>query len=729
MDEQEKKPKKREWVKNAAIIFLAVMLVLTFFSNTILNRTLPEVMTRYVEPNSIDAKVRISGTVSARENYDVIIDQTRKVAAVNVKLGQEVSTGDVLFTLESGDSAELEQAKKDLEAAQLAYQRFLLNLPDYSSDYTEANREIAQLRTALEKAIAERDALPVPAQAALDAAAAAIERAEAAVDSVTALVKSTEQELKDARTGVEKSSEGTDYKDDPEYEKKRDAIRDAAEEQRLARNNYNSAVRSFGKEYDDFKNTILDSLGSSEALDDDDRRFVIDLVDEIFELEVLGYDETIINEYNSSDSVRDAVKRELENEGFQRKRKKENVIVTLPAGSDETEEDKEKRILRETWLRKNYAIPMQLRFKDYEIAPDTEAAAYVIISDAQEKYIDAARNVRDAETAFDTWVEDFPSKDAVRYEGKSHAYWEKEVDRLEQEVEDLAVQKETALEAVEKAKAALETLKQQQTDRKAAEAAVETCQESLEDRLFRLAQQQKDDQKNAGKQQQLNALDIQERQKELAELQEKIDEYSGNVATEVKAKVNGTVASLSVSAGHKAEAGATLATIEVEDLGYTMTATVSVDQAKLLHVGDTANVSNYYWGSRTTAVLSGMQPDPKDPRSSRVLTFDLAGDVNAGDQISFSIGERNASYDLVVPNSALRSDTNGSFVLMITAKNSPLGNRYFATRVDVEVIAADDYNTAVKGALSNMDSVITTSSGNAPVKNGDQVRLADMNNA
>ena len=29
--------KKREWVKTAAIVFLSVMLVLTFFSNTIMN--------------------------------------------------------------------------------------------------------------------------------------------------------------------------------------------------------------------------------------------------------------------------------------------------------------------------------------------------------------------------------------------------------------------------------------------------------------------------------------------------------------------------------------------------------------------------------------------------------------------------------------------------------------------------------------------------------------------
>ncbi len=40
----EEKKFKRGWVKNVAIIFLAVLLVLTFFSNTIMNRSLPEVL-------------------------------------------------------------------------------------------------------------------------------------------------------------------------------------------------------------------------------------------------------------------------------------------------------------------------------------------------------------------------------------------------------------------------------------------------------------------------------------------------------------------------------------------------------------------------------------------------------------------------------------------------------------------------------------------------------------
>ena len=46
----EKKSNRKEWVKNVAIIFLSVMLVLTFFSNTIMNYSLPEVATAMIEP-------------------------------------------------------------------------------------------------------------------------------------------------------------------------------------------------------------------------------------------------------------------------------------------------------------------------------------------------------------------------------------------------------------------------------------------------------------------------------------------------------------------------------------------------------------------------------------------------------------------------------------------------------------------------------------------------------
>ena len=57
--------KKRDWIKNAAIVFLTAMLILTFFSNTIMNYSLPEVSAQYVTSGTIQAKVRGSGTITA----------------------------------------------------------------------------------------------------------------------------------------------------------------------------------------------------------------------------------------------------------------------------------------------------------------------------------------------------------------------------------------------------------------------------------------------------------------------------------------------------------------------------------------------------------------------------------------------------------------------------------------------------------------------------------------
>ena len=180
----EEKGKRRDWVKNAAIILLAGLLVLTFFSNTIMNRNLPEVATQNIMSGSINAQVRGSGTVSANGTHVVKADQTREIRAVMVKNGQTVEAGDVLFVLGSGDSAELQQAQEQLYQLQLNYQRTALSgsSTDYTADelrvqnaldaYNEAEALVSSmdpggnthsdryqaLQSQLEKAIVERDA-------------------------------------------------------------------------------------------------------------------------------------------------------------------------------------------------------------------------------------------------------------------------------------------------------------------------------------------------------------------------------------------------------------------------------------------------------------------------------------------------------------------------------------------------------------------------------------------
>ena len=118
--------RKREWVKTAAIILLAVLLVLTFFSKTIMNASLPEVATQQVSSGAINARIRGQGTVEASEVYNVTIKQTRKVSSVLVKTGQEINVGDTLFVLEAEDSDELKQAETDLETLQQNYDKSLI---------------------------------------------------------------------------------------------------------------------------------------------------------------------------------------------------------------------------------------------------------------------------------------------------------------------------------------------------------------------------------------------------------------------------------------------------------------------------------------------------------------------------------------------------------------------------------------------------------------------------
>ena len=86
----EKKTKRREWVKTAAIIFLSVMLVLTFFSQTIMNYSLPEVAAQYVQSGTITAKIRGMGMIESGDPYNVMVKETRKVSSVAVRVGDKV---------------------------------------------------------------------------------------------------------------------------------------------------------------------------------------------------------------------------------------------------------------------------------------------------------------------------------------------------------------------------------------------------------------------------------------------------------------------------------------------------------------------------------------------------------------------------------------------------------------------------------------------------------------
>ena len=784
---EENNKKKRGWVKDAAIIFLAVLLVLTFFSNTILNRSLPEVATVYVQDGTITSKVRGTGTVTARENYEVTIEQTRKVQSVLVRVGDEVKAGDVLFVLQPGDSDELENAQKTLRSLEKAYQRSLITAA--GSDYAKDNRDIAFAREDLKAAETARDEAVITPQdkaeyeaelleleAEVTRLEGEIERQQTVVDacqaSVDELDKGTLRELelqmrqlRDQKEAAEKivrekqavvdarqvavdeakekvaeaEAKRDEYsKQDPNYEpvmNARESLRDAEKALSDAEEKESVAWALYGSDYNrlvreanfiDYDNKVYGiredtevtyrhrhSIPDGQPLTEEQKEEVEEMVQQEA-LEVLGKREDyispdldiyltvaaeryigtdMVNGYNliknaEAETSRCATAVETAEEAYSK---------ALETYNDQVDEDSlyqsyNREVTKAQKALDEVKVPLEAAQKDLTKAQGDVSKVQLNIDDLQNTVSRVnSEQLRDRQSAL---------TDAQKT------------------LSDLQGLKDKAEAEVQSHKADMTAREQEYKDKV---QAVRTLQDSLESMLTALEQKKRSDV--------LDAMDRQDQLDEIEAQRKLVAELSGeDSGTEVKASVAGKIQTLTVSAGHKAEAGNVLAVIEVPDLGYSMSFSVTTEQARRLRVGDTATVSNYYWGSQITATLVSMQTDPQNPQGSRICNFDVTGDVTAGNSLTISVGERNANYDMVVPNSAVRSDTNGSFVLMITAKNSPLGNRYFATRVNVEVVASDEQYSAISGAIEPYDSVITTASRNAPISSGDQVRLADSNN-
>lgn len=563
------KPKNREWVKNAAIIFLAVLLVLTFFSNTIMNRSLPEVATENVTSGSIVAKVRGSGIVSANGVHQVKADATREIRAVMVRAGQEVNAGDVLFILGQGEASELEQAREELRQLELTYQRSQVSYP--SADYSADERKIDKAWQAVQAADEKREALAAASGRSLPT-----------------------EELNQAKKELE--------------------------EAKLVRDAYQSA-------YDGLVEQGKTQLSEKEAARLEARRELTELLDR---LEISYTQEEL-------DSPRE----------------------TFKALSEAGESDKQ---VLDAWEK----------LADAQDEADRAQEALAAISSAQ---LDEARAKVD------------------QLQGR--------VDSLQATIEEImnsAVDSEAYRKAQEEYDLAYETYTTLLDDLDVKKAADEKAQA-------------------------LAAIDLQSQAEQIRKQREKLNSLSGGEENQITANVSGTVQSIECTAGDTKMKGDILCSIEVPDQGYTLSFSVTNEQAARLRPGDSATVSNYYWGRSITATLATVRVDPKNPQTNKILTFNVEGDVSAGTELSISVGQKSANYDNIVPNSAVRTDANGSFVLKIEARNSPLGNRYIARRVAVEVLASDDSNSAVSGDFGWGDFVITTS--NAPVKNGEMVRLAD----
>lgn len=631
--------KKREWVKNAIIIFLVIMLILTFFSNTIMNWSLPEVSAQYVMGGTLSEQIRGTATVESAESYNIIIDEERTVQSIKVNEGDKVEKDQVLFLLDPSENSKLEAAEEELATAQREYDKLLLKTgKSYTLEELEIKNmeeDIAEAKNDLNK-IGEYQELYKEAKAETQKKADKVDELKSRIEEY------------DSTLSVLSSDDYTSL--DEKYYKKIKSLVDSV------------TYAEKRKKEDEKKLEELSGGGSS-----------------VSNSEIISAKAAVdkkANEYN------DLYAKYLDDIMNGR-----NVAET---GSEKAMKDASVELDE---LRQQYKDLIEQQNKgavnEWQIASTKQS-----LENMEKNYDSAKTKLTDTIVSLMKEVNDAKKTDSQKLKD------------AERELKD-AEEKEA--EAKEKASVSVEQ----------AEENIKNKERELEVKRITLDQTKTNDLAEAG----ISSIDIEEKKAAIDKIKKRLEKLSENDnGNEIRAQTAGVIGKINVVAGEKTAPGAAIATIEMTEKGYTASITVTNEQAKKVKMGEEADVQ-YFWYGDASAVLTAIKADTANPTQNKQLIFSVTGDVTPGQSLQLVMGSKGQQYEMIVPNSSIREDNNGKFVLTVVAKSSPLGNRYIAKRVDITVIASDDTKSAVSGELMQSDFVIATST--KPINAGEQVRLVD----
>lgn len=584
--------KKRDIIKNVLIIFLAALLVLTFFSNTIMNKSLAEISTERTSSGKLTERLRGSGMVESNQSYGVTVEGNKIVDTVKVKAGKEVEKGDVLFTVGTEESEELTAAEDALSALELDYQKALLTP---SADYTAENQAIKNARDDLSIAVQKRDSA-VANQGNVQAAKDNYNHNKSQLSyytklqtKLTAMISAIDMD-EYISAPAEYTSELIEYKN---------ALSDAQKAYQSAYSYYMSLIG--GGISNDFQGT---TQGNGDMMSRD-------------------YETTTKND--------------------------------TPAVSEEeianAKSDMESKRAEMNTAEENY-----------------DTLKYNLRSEYASQLADAESNI----DWYTSLVDEYESNNAG--DGMT-------IEQLNEEV--------TAKQRI------------------------------LEDLINELNKTMKDN----DNQNKIDNLDIEAKKKEIEKAKKKVAKLKEeNETTEIKSEHSGVVNSVNIKAGDTTIPDMELVTIDIAEEGYTVKLTVDAQKSQKIKKGVAAEIVNN-WSGNIEAVLTDIKNDTSAGSKNRILVFSVTGDVDSGTYLDLSIPCGSGNYDAIVPKSAVYEDKDGKFVLTVVSKSSPLGNRYYAQKVPVEIQASDEVSCAVSGSISNGDYVLTASS--KPVSAGDQVRMKE----
>lgn len=272
--------------------------------------------------------------------------------------------------------------------------------------------------------------------------------------------------------------------------------------------------------------------------------------------------------------------------------------------------------------------------------------------------------------------------------------------------------------AVTAAEAALDAAKAE-VDAKARD--IETARLALESAKIQVAQAQQAAANTAAENRagaSTTRLDIAEAEKRIAQLTAiQADE---NVLT---ADMAGTI-SYAIEEGTKTAEGTIIASIADPHGGHIAEAYVPRTDAEKLMAGDACRVvdnsSSFGFGNAVDATLTAVG-EADSSGYCRVTVTLPEKEWKVGQSLQINIIQSRESYTSVVPLTAVHTEYGSSYVYRVREESTVLGIRNILERVSVNVLAKDNFNVAIEGALISGDKIVYNS--NKAVSTGDKVRV------
>ncbi|SKC85212.1 efflux RND transporter periplasmic adaptor subunit [Maledivibacter halophilus] len=153
---------------------------------------------------------------------------------------------------------------------------------------------------------------------------------------------------------------------------------------------------------------------------------------------------------------------------------------------------------------------------------------------------------------------------------------------------------------------------------------------------------------------------------------------------------------------------------------------VCEEESLLLSVGDVVEVALFGNKNKIEGTISSITYDNEDEDNEFKIkiSFDYTGKESIiGKPVEITIKIVSQPFEALVPNSAIKQDVKGYYVLVIGETDGIFGKEYYAKKINVRVIKSDEKNSAVEGFTYFRPVIIGS---DKEIKNGSRVKICQQ---